>query len=44
MSHYFPINIKFDLFNYATNTDLKNATGIDSSKLPGESDLPSLKA
>ena len=44
MSQYFPINVKVDLFNYVTKTDLKNATGIDSSKLPAKSDLPSLKA
>ena len=42
MSQYFPkpyksfernINVKVDLFNYATKADLKNATGIDTSKL-----------
>ena len=53
MSQYFPkpyepfvgdINIKVDLFNYATKTDLKNATGIDTSKLAVKSDLVSLKA
>ena len=27
------INVKFDLSNYATKLDLKNATGIDTSKL-----------
>ena len=41
MSHYFPkpyepfggdINAKVDLPNYATKADLKNATGIDTSK------------
>ena len=36
-------NVK-DLFNYATKTDLKNATEIDTSKLAAKSDLVSLKA
>ena len=39
MSQYFPkpyesfgedINVKVDLFNYATKSDLKNATGVDA--------------
>ena len=30
--------------NYATKVDLKNATGIGSSKLALKSDLPNLKA
>ena len=38
------INVKFDLSNYATKSDLKNATGIDISKLAAKSDLASLKA
>ena len=38
------INVNVDLFNYATKADLKNATGIDTSKLPAKSDLASLKA
>ena len=38
------INVKVDLSNYATKTDLKNATGIDTSKLAAKSDLVSLKA
>ena len=42
MSQYFPkpyrtfgenINVKVDLANYATKYDLKNATGIGTSKL-----------
>ena len=50
MSQYFPkqyeqfggdINVKVDLSNYAAKADLKNATGIDTSKL---ADLVSLKA
>ena len=52
MSQYFPkpyepfggdINVKVDLSNYATKSDLKNATGIDTSKLAAKSDLVSLK-
>ena len=48
MSQYFPkpykrfggdINVRIDLSNYATKTDLKNATGIDISKLAAKSDL-----
>ena len=38
------INAKVYLSNYATKTDLKNATGIDTSKLAAKSDLVSLKA
>ena len=38
------INIKVDLSNYATKSDLKNATGIDTSKLTLKSDLANLKA
>ena len=53
MSQYFPkpykpfggdINVKGYLSNYATNVDLKNATGIATSKLAAKSDLASLKA
>ena len=53
MSQYFPkpyepfggdINVKVDLSNYATKADLKNATGIDTSKLAAKSDLTGLKA
>ena len=52
MSHYFPkpnksfgrnINVKVDLSGYATKEDLKNATGIDTSKFEAKSDLVSLK-
>ena len=52
-SQYFPkpyepvegdINVKVDLPNYATKADLKNTTGIDTSKLAAKSDLASLKA
>ena len=53
MSQYFPkpyepfggnVNVKVDLSNYAAKADLKNATGIDTSKLAAKSDLVSLKA
>ena len=53
MNQYFPkpyeplggdINVKVDLSNYATKTDLKNGTGIDTSKRTAKSDLASLKA
>ena len=37
------INVKVDLSNYATKSDLINATGIDTSKLAAKSDLVSLK-
>ena len=37
------ISVKVDLFNYATKADLKNATGIDTSKLAAKFDLASLK-
>ena len=53
MSQYFPklyepfdgdINVKVDLSNYATKADLKNTTGIDTSKLATKYDLASSKA
>ena len=56
MSQYFPkpyepfggfggdINVKVDLSNYATKAYLKNATGVDTSKLAAKCDLASLKA
>ena len=37
------INVKVDLSDYATKADLKNATGMDTSKLAAKSDLVSLK-
>ena len=52
MSQYFPkpydpfggdINFKVDLFDYATKTDLKDATGIDTSNFAIKSNLASLK-
>ena len=53
MSQYFPkpygpfggdINVKVDLSNYPTKTDLKEATGIDTSNLVLKSNLTKLKA
>ena len=38
------INVKIVLSNYATKTDSKIGTGVDTSKLEGKSDLASLKA
>ena len=35
---------KFDLSNYAAKADLKNAIGIDTSKLATKSDFVRLKA
>ena len=37
------INVKIDLFNYATKSDWKNATGTDTSKLSSKSDLGNSK-
>ena len=52
MSQYFPelyeplggdINIKVELFNYATKADVKNISHIDTSSLALKSNLASLK-
>ena len=52
MSQYFPkpyepfggdINAKVDLYNYATKTDLKNASHVDVSNFALKSNLTSLK-
>ena len=52
MSQYFPqpfrsfggnINIKVDLSNYATKTDLKNVTHVDTSNFPVKTNLAGLK-
>ena len=52
MSQYFPkpyepfdgdINIKVDLSNYATKTDLKNVTHIDTSSFALKTNLASFK-
>ena len=53
LSQYFPkpydpfggdINVEVGLSNYATEVDLNNATGIDTSKLAAKSYSVSLKA
>ena len=53
INQYFPkpyknfrgnINVRVDLSNYAAKSDLKNATGVDTSKLAEKFDLASLKA
>ena len=52
MSHYFPIpfgsfggniNVKFDLSHYATKTDLKNVTNVDTSSFALKINLANLK-
>ena len=52
MSQYFPkqyepfggdINVKVDLSNCASKTDLKDATGVDTSNFALKSNLASLK-
>ena len=52
MSHYFPkpfrnfggnINVKVDLSNYATKTDSKNVTHVDTSIFALKTDLANLK-
>ena len=52
MSQYFPkpfrnfggnINVKVDLSNYATKTDLKNVTHVDASSFALKANLASLK-
>ena len=52
MSKYFPkpyesfrrdINVKVDLSNYATNTDIKNISHADTSTFALKSNLASLK-
>ena len=51
MSQYFPepnslrsnVKVELDLSNYATKADLKNATGVDTSKFAKKIDLASLK-
>ena len=52
MSEYFPepkssggrVKVELDLSNYATKADLKNATGVDTSKFVKQVDLVSLKS
>ena len=52
MSQYFPkpyeqfgkdINVKVDLSNYATKTDIKNISHVDTSCFPSKTNLASLK-
>ena len=52
MKQYFPkpfrsfgrnINVKVDLSNYATKTDLKNVTHVDTSSFALETNLANLK-
>ena len=52
MSQYFPkpfrgfggnINVKVDLYDYATKTDLKNVTHIDTSSFALKTSLANLK-
>ena len=38
------VKVELDLSSYATKADLKNPTGVDTSKLAPKSDLASLKA
>ena len=52
MSDYFPelkssgrrVKVESDLSNYATKSDLKNATGVDTSKFVKKIDLANLKS
>ena len=52
MSEYFPgpkssggrVKVELDLSYYARKADLKNATGVDTSKFAKKFDLPSLKS
>ena len=52
MSEYFPepkssrgrVKVELDWSNYATKTDLKNATGVDNSSFAKKVDLASLKS
>ena len=53
MSQYFPksfrsfgrnINVKVDLCNYATKTDIKNVTHVDTSSFALKTNLANLKA
>ena len=47
MREYFPklkplgggVNVELDMSNYATKKDLKNATGVDTSKFAEKTDL-----
>ena len=41
---YIYIDSNLDLSNYATKTDLKNATGVGRSNLAAKSNMPSFKS
>ena len=51
MGEYFPnlkslggnVKVKFNLSNYATKSNLKNATGVDTSDFAKKTDLANLK-
>ena len=38
------MKVELDLSNYPTKADLKNATGVDTSKFAKKVDLPNLKS
>ena len=38
------VKVELNLFNYTTKTDLKNATGVDTSSFAKKTDLPHLKS
>ena len=38
------IDVKLDLSNYSTKSDLKHATGVDTSKFATKDDLANLKS
>ena len=38
------MKVELDLFNYATKTNLKNVTGVDTSKFAKKIDLANLKS
>ena len=52
MSDYFPkpkslganVKVELDLSNYATKTDLQNATGVDASSFAKKTDLAHLRS
>ena len=52
MGEYFPksnslganVEVELDLSNYATKSDLKNATGVDTSKFAKKDDITNLKS
>ena len=52
MSEYFPkpkslganVKVELDLSNYATKSDFKNATGVDTSDFGKKTDLANLKS